>query len=52
MAFAKLEMKIMAAQLLRRYQWQLAPDQNLTLNPIPTLRPQDGLKVSFKLLSR
>ncbi len=47
MAFAKLEMKILAAQLLRRYQWQLAPGQDLSLNPIPSLRPADGLKVTL-----
>ena len=47
MAFAKLEMKILAAQLLRRYQWTLAPDQNLTMTPIPSLRPVDGLRVTL-----
>ena len=47
MAFAKLEMKIMTAQLLRRYQWTLEPDQDLTMNPVPSLRPRDGLKVRF-----
>lgn len=50
MAFAKLEMKIMAAQLLRRYHWQLVADQDLSLNPVPTLRPADGLKVVFERL--
>ncbi|KPQ35236.1 MAG: cytochrome P450 [Phormidesmis priestleyi Ana] len=51
MAFAKLEMKIMAAQLLRRYHWQLDADQDLTMNPVPSLRPADGLKVRFSKLS-
>ncbi len=46
-AFAKLEMKILAALLLRRYQWQLAPNQDLSLNPLPSLRPVDGLKVTL-----
>ncbi len=50
MAFAKLEMKVLAAQLLRRYCWQLEPDQDLTMNPVPTLRPTDGLKVTFTSL--
>lgn len=50
MAFAKLEMKILAAQLLRRYQWQLDPDQDLTMNPVPSLRPADGLKVTLSPL--
>ena len=48
MAFAKLEMKVLAAQLLRSYQWQLAPDQDLTMNPVPSLRPKDGLRVTFE----
>lgn len=46
-AFAKLEMKILAALLLRRYQWQLDPGQDLRLNPVPSLRPADGLKVTL-----
>jgi cytochrome P450 len=47
-AFAKLEMKIFAAHLLRHYQWELLPQQNLELDPVPTLHPKDGLKVKFK----
>lgn len=50
MAFAKLEMKIMMALLLRQYEWAIADDQDLTMNPVPTLRPTDGLKVTFKRL--
>jgi len=46
-AFAKLEMKIIAAHLLRDYKWDILPDQNLEPFPIPTLRPKDGLKVKF-----
>ncbi|PZU99733.1 MAG: cytochrome P450 [Pseudanabaena sp.] len=46
-AFAKLEMKIIAAHLLRNYQWEILPSQNLEPFPIPTLRPRDGLKVKF-----
>lgn len=51
MAFAKLEMKVLAAQLLRRYQWQIEPEQDLTLNPVPSLRPKDGLRVTFESIS-
>ena len=51
MAFAKLEMKILAAQLLRHYQWHIVPNQDLTLNPVPSLRPRDGLKVTFEPLA-
>lgn len=46
-AFAKLEMKIVAARLLQRYQWQLEPGQNLDAVTIPTRRPKDGLQVEF-----
>jgi cytochrome P450 len=46
--YAKLEMKIFGAMLLRNYRWQLSPDQDLTLITIPTPHPRDGLKVSFQ----
>ncbi len=49
-AFAKLEMKIIAAHLLRGYEWDILPNQNLEPFPIPTLRPKDGLKVKFRRL--
>lgn len=46
--FAKLEMKIFAALLVRNYQWELIPQQNLDLDMVPTPRPKDGLKVNFQ----
>jgi retinoid hydroxylase len=49
-AFAQMELKIIAASLLRHYSWELLPNQNLTLDPIPTLHPRDGLKVKFERL--
>ncbi|MFE4105208.1 cytochrome P450 [Almyronema epifaneia] len=45
LAFAQMEMKIVVASLLRHYRWELLPNQNLSMNPIPTLRPQSGLRV-------
>lgn len=45
-AFAKLEMKLIAAKLLRHYQWEL-PQQSLEAVTIPTRRPKDGLRVRF-----
>ncbi len=45
--FARLEMKLFASHLLRHYQWDLLPNQDLTLLTIPTPIPRDGLKVSF-----
>lgn len=47
-AFAKLEMKIVAAQLLRSYQWELLPQQSLDPVAIPMRRPKDGLRVRFQ----
>ncbi|NEQ80352.1 MAG: cytochrome P450 [Moorea sp. SIO2I5] len=45
--FAKLEMRIFAAQLLRDYDWEIVPDQDLEMVVIPTPHPRDGLKVNF-----
>ncbi|NER19347.1 MAG: cytochrome P450 [Symploca sp. SIO1B1] len=45
--FAKLEMKIFAALLVRNYQWELLPEQDLTMMVVPTPHPRDGLKVNF-----
>ena len=50
-AFAQMELKIMASKLIRHYSWELLPNQNLTLDPIPTLHPRDGLKVKFQKLA-
>jgi retinoid hydroxylase len=50
LAFAKLEMKIVMAHLLREYQWEALPDQRLEPVIIPTRRPKDGFKVRFSPL--
>ncbi|WP_237395553.1 cytochrome P450 [Okeania sp. KiyG1] len=47
-AFAKMEMKIVVAHLLRNYTWELLPDQDLTMKLMPTLHPRSGLKVQFR----
>lgn len=44
-AFAQMEMKIVAALLLRHYQWELIPDQDLFLSRVPTLRPRSGAQL-------
>ncbi|MCT7951310.1 cytochrome P450 [Ancylothrix sp. C2] len=49
-AFAKLEMKIVAAYLLRNYAWEILPNQSLEVVEIPTRRPKDGLRVKFEKL--
>ncbi len=48
--FARLEIKLFAARLLREYQWELLPDQDLDMVIIPTPKPKDGLKVRFTQL--
>lgn len=45
--FAKLEMKLFAALLIREYDWELVPEQNLDLVMVPTPHPRDGLQVKF-----
>jgi len=47
-AFAKMEMKIVAAHLLRSYDWEILPNQSLETVRIPTNRPKDGLRVRFQ----
>jgi cytochrome P450 len=49
-AFAKMEMKIIAAHLLRGYQWEILSNQSLEKVRIPTSRPKDGLRVKFQPL--
>lgn len=49
--FARLEMKLFAAQLLREYQWTLLPNQDLSIKVVPTPKPRDGLKVRFEKLA-
>ncbi|MBW4593003.1 MAG: cytochrome P450 [Brasilonema angustatum HA4187-MV1] len=46
--FAKLEMKLFAALLIREYEWELVPEQNLNLIMIPTPHPHDGLQVKLR----
>jgi cytochrome P450 len=45
--FAKLEMKLFAALLIREYEWELLPGQNLEKVLLPFSHPRDGLKVKF-----
>lgn len=49
--FAKLEMKLFAALLVREYDWELLPNQNLGMAGNPTPYPKDGLKVKFSRLN-
>lgn len=45
--FARLEMKLFAAKLLKDFDWQLLPDQDLSMLPVPTPHPKDGLRVQI-----
>lgn len=47
-AFAKLEMKILLAKLLRGYDWAIVPGQDVRDVVVPTRRPKDGLRVTLK----
>ncbi|MBD2516575.1 cytochrome P450 [Nostoc sp. FACHB-973] len=47
-AFAKMEMKIVASHLLRNYHWEILPNQNLDSVQLPTNHPKDGLRVRFQ----
>lgn len=46
-AFAQQEMKVLVSHLLRHYDWEILPNQNLNTIYLPTLFPKDGLKVRF-----
>ncbi|MGE5659794.1 MAG: cytochrome P450 [Actinomycetota bacterium] len=48
--FARLELKLFAAQLVRGYDWELLPHQDLTLVAVPTPHPRDGLQVKIRRL--
>lgn len=45
--YARLEMKLFAAHLVRDYSWELLPSQNLEMILVPVPHPKDGLKVNF-----
>ncbi|MEG3937730.1 cytochrome P450 [Microcoleus sp. S36b_A3] len=46
--FARLEMKLFAAKIVRECEWELLPDQDLNLIRVPTPHPRDGLRVKFR----
>jgi cytochrome P450 len=50
MAFAQLEMKVIASHLLRNYQWERLGSSKIEWVHIPTLRPKDNLHVTFRRL--
>ncbi len=46
--FARLEMKLFAARIVRECEWELLPDQDLNLIRVPTPHPRDGLRVKLR----
>jgi len=46
--FAKLEMKLVLATLLRNFYWEIDPNYKLVLNVGGTLTPKGGLPMKFK----
>ncbi|MEP0799769.1 cytochrome P450 [Funiculus sociatus] len=49
-AFAKMEMKIVAAHLLRGYQWELVPNQSLDSVQVPPVAPKMGCAFIYQQL--
>ena len=43
--FGQLVVRAVAAELLRRYRWELEPGYELTVDKLPTLSPRGGLPV-------
>ncbi len=48
LAFAKMEMKIVASHLIRNYHWEILPNQSLDSVQLPTNHPKDWLRVRFQ----
>jgi cytochrome P450 len=51
-ALAELEIRLMAVGLLQRVRFSLVPDQDLSLQLIPSPSPRDGLLVMADHRSR
>lgn len=47
MEYARLEMAVLGAKLVRDYSWIPRPLQDLTIHVLPTPRPKSGLVVDF-----
>ena len=49
--FARLEIKLFAARLVRDYDWELLPGQDVEMAAVPTPHLRDGLQVHFRRLN-
>jgi cytochrome P450 len=47
MTLAKAQIKMIASYLLRGYEWELEPGQDLRVETVPLRHPRDGLRVRF-----
>jgi len=45
---AQLQMTVLASLLIRSYVWEVVPDQDLSVDQLPTPRPKSGLVVNFR----
>jgi len=45
--YAMLQMLMIVGELLRRYDRELAPDQDISARPMFLLRPTKGIKMTF-----
>ncbi|HMQ59327.1 MAG TPA: cytochrome P450 [Flavilitoribacter sp.] len=50
-SFALMEMQLILATLLRRFDIELVPDQTIEAQPLVTLRPRYGIRMRFKPLT-
>ena len=48
LAFAQMQMRIVVAHLLRNYEFELVPGQDLSPVAVPTRMPRDGLRVRVR----
>ncbi|MBA3469721.1 MAG: cytochrome P450 [Herpetosiphonaceae bacterium] len=47
LALAQMEMRVIVCELVRRYRWEILPEQDLTRVWLPTNQPKSGLRVTF-----
>ncbi|MCB0606205.1 MAG: cytochrome P450 [Lewinella sp.] len=50
-SFAMMEMQMILATILRRFDIELVPDQTIEAQPLVTLRPRYGIRMRFKPLT-
>jgi retinoid hydroxylase len=48
MTLARTQAKVVLSRLLRSYEWDLEPKQDLNAVMVPARRPRDGLRVVFR----